>query len=185
MSEVDVHRYNMLKRRSCEAQRAMADATDERRASKSVTAAYAETGEGGGVARVNGSEHYAEAERLVNEAKQSMDDTPMAAAQVHATLALAAATSHPAERYGSWREKAMKTDATAMPTDPCPECYPRRPDARVRYRCAKHAALQWPHQWRRWDSTGDHGFRCDWCGAVADDPPGGGRCIGPIPPVTS
>jgi hypothetical protein len=55
---------------------------------------------------VNGPEHYREAERLLKSAAQNFlrDGTPgsaLAAAQVHATLALAAATAREATKGGS------------------------------------------------------------------------------------
>lgn len=42
---------------------------------------------------MNGPEHYAEAERLLEEMDYSTSADTLAAAQVHATLALAAATA--------------------------------------------------------------------------------------------
>jgi hypothetical protein len=52
---------------------------------------------------MNGPEHYREAERLLDVAMQSpivrdSDAVNIAAAQVHATLALAAATAYPAAK---------------------------------------------------------------------------------------
>lgn len=58
---------------------------------------------------MNGPEHYREAERILDHAEESaMEQSPewyansVRAAQVHATLALAAATAYPAARdyYG-------------------------------------------------------------------------------------
>ena len=56
---------------------------------------------------MTGAEHYAEAERLLTHPGLASTDTGpddalmIAAAQVHATLALAAATADPDERYAS------------------------------------------------------------------------------------
>ncbi len=50
---------------------------------------------------MNGAEHYREAERLLHEAGDADLDAPMLArAQVHATLALAAATAANIRRSG-------------------------------------------------------------------------------------
>lgn len=35
---------------------------------------------------------------------------------------------------------ARRAGGTAMSDGPCPECFPWRPDARVRYRCEQHRA---------------------------------------------
>ena len=49
---------------------------------------------------MNGPDHYLEAQRLINESRYAADEWPkrasqyLAEAQVHATLALAAATLH-------------------------------------------------------------------------------------------
>ncbi len=45
---------------------------------------------------MRGPEHYREAERLLEEMDYADDRATLAAAQVHATLALAAATAYPA-----------------------------------------------------------------------------------------
>jgi hypothetical protein len=57
---------------------------------------------------MTGPEHYLEAQRLLNVvAGGAADWEPMAAAaQVHATLALAAATALPAGDYEAWRSAA-------------------------------------------------------------------------------
>jgi hypothetical protein len=68
---------------------------------------------------MTGPEHYREAERLLTEqvfrdrtggtTTRSFEET-VAAAQVHATLALAAATAiNPGARGAEWREVAGKT----------------------------------------------------------------------------
>lgn len=99
---------------------------------------------------MNGIEHYESAERLLSKAlmfRSDTDSTPtdpgathlVAAAQVHATLALAAATALVATQQYVGSSNEIKTwsqaiQATAFEQDPCAEhcvddgrdgCYPR------------------------------------------------------------
>jgi hypothetical protein len=61
---------------------------------------------------MTGPEHFREAERLIAQANSIMDGFPsdayaqtLAEAQVHATLALAAATALPGEHPGDWQRE--------------------------------------------------------------------------------
>lgn len=71
---------------------------------------------------MNGPQHYAEAERLLSEAavydattdQTTTDLVKLTASQVHATLALAAATAYPAVRDWCGDETHEGNDWTAV-----------------------------------------------------------------------
>jgi len=65
-----------------------------------------------------GPQHYAEAERLIDEAKQHLtvgrSGRLLAEAQVHATLALAAATALGNPNFNDWKDRSVWDDVASV-----------------------------------------------------------------------
>ena len=82
---------------------------------------------------MTGPEHYSYAEQLLDEAGDAENGSDherylVAAAQVHATLALAAATALPGEHPGDWQRQIWAFGLEAEP-DPDPGEYDPGPEA--------------------------------------------------------